>query len=232
MVGGETTSNLLDPTHVKLDGKDGFDVTKCNNGNGKNFGERKYAVGDFIDNHFVICGGKGHKYGDRKHCDVFGDSGSKTIDLQEKGRNLASYVKLNESVLWITGGKDKDWSYLSSTELITLDGSIKGIELPMTFYAHCMVMYKPGKMIIIGGKQGYHSGSDKTWIVSVEDGFNLTAGPTLNTGRSFHSCGKLKDEYGNVLIMVAGGLTNTVEYLNASTMENWVYGKTLCNSKS
>ena len=49
----------------------------------------------------------------------------------------------------------------------------------------------------IGGKQDYHSGSDKTWIVSVEDGFNLTAGPTLNTGRSFHSCGKLKDEYGN-----------------------------------
>ena len=50
----------------------------------------------------------------------------------------------------------------------------------------------------------------------------LTEGPTLNKGKVDLSCGKMKDEYGNILIIAAG--KSTVEVLNTTLMSEWVKG--------
>ena len=77
----------------------------------------------------------------------------------------------------------------------------------------------------IGGKQNGKSNSKKTWIIDPTNGFNIAEGPSLNEGRMYHSCGKMKDEYGNVLVVVAGGYKrDSVEVLNTTLMKEWVYG--------
>ena len=70
-------------------------------------------------------------------------------------------------------------------------------------------------------------GTKKTWIIDFNNGtLNATKGPSLLYNRRDFSCGKIIDNYGNVLIVAAGGLKaakNTVEVLNM-TIGNWVKG--------
>ena len=105
--------------------------------------------------------------------------------------------------MWITGGNDYDGHDLVSTELITINGSTAGISLPFYVNMHCMVMYQPNAILLIGGYQD--GGSESTWIIDPTKAFNMTEGPSLKVGRAFHSCGKMTDEYGNVLVIVADG---------------------------
>ena len=121
-------------------------------------------------------------------------------------RSNKALVKINDSTMWITGGKTGE----ISTEFITLDGSKKGDDLPFDIEYHCMVKYDPKHILMIGGNYRLQGGkrvvaTNKTWIIDTEQNFNVTEGPQLNQGRNSHYCGKLKDSYGNVIIVVVSG---------------------------
>ena len=72
------------------------------------------------------------------------------------------------------------------------------------------------------------SGSTKTWIVDSTNGtFIATKGPPLLRKHRDFSCGKMVDDHGNILIIVAGSSHSTerrtVEILNMTT-RNWTIG--------
>ena len=50
--------------------------------------------------------------------------------MKEK-RNSAYSLQLNATTLWLMGGFDSDYEDLNSTEMLTIDGSVTGPQLPM-----------------------------------------------------------------------------------------------------
>ena len=187
--------------------------------------ERRFnPVGDFLDGKFVICGGSNYSK-IKQDCEVIHETGIQTFKLIANGRDEASFVKLNQSLMWITGGSVSPTTSLNSTELVTVNGSTAGVSLPFTITRHCMVEYQPNIIFLIGGELNGQYDSKKTWIIDPTNGFNITEGPTLNQGRMSHSCEKIKDEYGNVLVIVAGGYKlNSIEVLNITHSSSWFKG--------
>ena len=121
---------------------------------------------------------------------------------------------------------DSNMYNLHSTKIVTTNGSTSGIDLPFTVSRHCMVQYQPNAIILIGGTQNEDADSDKTWFIDPTNGFNIVQGPNLNQGREYHSCGILKDDSGNVLVIVAGGGNmKSVEVLNTTSSKGWIEGK-------
>ena len=64
---------------------------------------REYHVGQKLDNDFIICGGQ-VKSGIKDDCIVIGNHGMKSFPMVQ-GRVSASSVKLNDTTMWITGGR-------------------------------------------------------------------------------------------------------------------------------
>ena len=219
----------LNPALINIneDGSVGYET--CDIGPKIKSKERLDPVGGFLDDHFVICGGFDS---DKKpipmksDCEIIGKTESKVINMTAKGRQFASSLRLNASTMWIVGGRDEGYD-LKSSEFITVDGSTPGINLPFTVLGHCVIQYKANALLLIGGDQNEYWNKN-TWIIDPTNGFNLTKGPRLNQGRTYHSCGKMKDKYGNILIVVAGGNSlNSVEILNTKSMNTWIEGPKL-----
>lgn len=177
-------------------------------------------VGDFIDGNFVLCGGFGERFKLLDDCIMVDQFQTKSFKMVEGSkREYASSVKLNDSTIWITGGES------NSTEFVTVHGSSLGITLPINVEGHCMVIIDSNIVMLIGGIQDKVEYSDKTWIIDVENDFNITEGPRLIKGRKFHMCGKLKDESGNMIIVaISGSLEDSVEFLDTSQLKQWVAG--------
>ena len=94
-----------------------------------------------------------------------------------------------------------------------------------------IVQYKPKSLLLIGGDTGYGI-TKRTWIIEQKNEFNIAEGPYLINGRTLPSCGTVKDEFENVLIIVAGGGEDSIEILNATTMTKWITGKTVFYTKT
>ena len=186
---------------------------------------RSFAVSEFLENNFVICGGM-----ENTDCNVIDESGSQSFDMAANGRIWAASVKLNQSTMWITGGVDSEYEILKSSEFVTIKGSTKGPNLLYPIQTHCIVQYKPNGFLLIGGDTGYGI-TKRIWIIEQKNEFNITEGPYLNYGRTLPSCGTVKDEFENVLIIVAGGGEDSIEILNTTTMTKWITGKTLIYAK-
>ena len=80
--------------------------------------------------------------------------------------------------------------------------------------------------IYIGFQNGTITG--KTWIINPSDNFVIKEGPTLNVARSNHSCGKMKLN-GKNIIVVAGGthldeFLDSVELLDPKSKHGWIKG--------
>ena len=207
--------------HLNEDGLTGFE--RCQTGKY----ERRYAaIGNFLDDKFVVCGGFGKDDVRKNRCEVIDVTGkAQSFDMLANGRVYASSIKLDQSTLWITGGFDSNTNHLKSTENVAVSGSTSGVNLPFTVWGHCMVQFQPDAILLIGGTKNGIAYSDKTWIIDPTSGFNITAGPSLKQGRIHHSCGKMKDDFGNVLVIVAGGEgMDSVEVLNTTLMKEWVKG--------
>ena len=161
----------------------------------------------------------------KNYCEVIAETETQRFNTTANTRfTFASSVKLNQSTMWITGGSFSDEKHLNSTEIVTVIGSKAGVNLPFTVFGHCMVQYQPDAILLIGGRQNGHT-FDKTWIIDPTNGFEITEGPSLKKGRILHTCGKLEDKNGNVLVIVAGGFgIHSVEVLNTTTMQEWVKG--------
>ena len=202
---------------------------------------RSYAFASrILSGKYVVCGG--HKYYEansnfEKECEIYGGSSKNTFNMLSKGRREGSAIKLNHTTMWVTGGKDIDSNELNTSEFITVNGSVGGKDLPILVNAHCMVEYAQNKVLLIGGSQGdpdhltnffskTPDTSKKTWIIDIDLGFKMTEGPPLNDAREDHLCGVVKDEFGNAIIVVAGGFqaANSVELLNTTLMDQWTQG--------
>ena len=114
-------------------------------------------------------------------------------------RKWSSSVVLDQDTLWITGGHD-DSVYLSTTELIRLDGpSIPGPDLPEEFGRHCVTKINETHVILIGG----HDKDGATLLVDIRD-FSMVAGPSMSIHRYQHACGTFQHE-GKPMIIAVGG---------------------------
>ena len=221
VLGGKEEDYIgLSPVEIHLNNDGSTGLERCRI---EEYGGRLDSVGDFLDDKFVVCGGS--DYGTLKQdCEVIHETGTQTFNMSAKRRD-ASHVKLNQSLMWITGGSETQTKSLNSTEFVTVNGSTAGVTLPFTVKRHCMVRYQPNAIFLIGGELNGKTYSKKTWIIDPTNGFNMTKGPTLNQGREFHSCEKMKDEYGNVLVIVAGGDDlNSIEVLNITHSSSWFKG--------
>ena len=214
---GNGKNTKLSPVIINVEEDGTIIVEEC--GNKEGYDIREYPIGDFINGSLVLCG--------EKDCMVFDKIQQRKFDFMERGRISASLIKLNESHLWITGGKT-GLTYLSqglkSTELISINGAQESFNLPFTVYNHCMVKYSQSKALLIGGIQNETRKSDKTWIINLID-FNITEGPSLIKGRHKHVCGKMSDEFGNTIVVLVGGVDEySVEILNTTMMDEWKPG--------
>ena len=164
-------------------------------------------------------------------CQVFDEKDPSTrFEFAPSGRAFASFIKLNQSAMWITGGFNHFWQDLMSTVIVTVNGSVSDVNLPISFHSHCMVHYKPSSILIIGGTQDGVEKSKKTWIVDANNRSSLKEGPSLNKGRQHFSCNKVEDHFGHSLILVVGGEDeDTVEILNTTEMKGWTFGKRNCS---
>ena len=73
-------------------------------------------------------------------------------------RNELFYINVhiicNKSTFWVTGGIGKDYSEMSSTEMINLkeERSMKSpINLPKSLQLHCLVKINEKQILLIGG---------------------------------------------------------------------------------
>ena len=201
----------------------------------------KGAVGGLLKNQPLICGGtadmRPNFTDEYPTCQILGHPNNSFQSLEI--RFYASSIVLNQTKLWITGGR-KDvhdggciWHSVSknSTEFISLDQPpYPGPELPFKIDGHCMVQVCSNTIYIIGGIQDGKK-STHTWIVDPTNNFNIKSGPPLNRARLGHSCNKMKLN-GKYFLVVAGGLqekemnTNcSVELLDTTSPDKgWILG--------
>ena len=194
-----------------------------------------FATGGLLQNSPIVCGGNYPQISQNRNisqdCVVIGQP---KIEMIEK-RFLAASVALDKSTLWIVGGH-----FLSSTEFIKLgQPSVKGPDLPFTIWGHSMIQYDEKSIYIIGGWQnssGFINNtwmakwnvSNKTWIVDLTNGFQITEGPSLNKGRFIHGCAKMTIN-GRTVLVVAGGhnlvdSVDSVEILDPLGNNVWSQG--------
>ena len=104
-------------------------------------------------------------------------------------RAFGASVLIDQNMLWIVGGWNRDFNDLASTEFISLENQppIMGPDLPFTIRCHCMVRYDENSIYLIGGKQN-NEWSKKSWIVNPVNGFEIQEGPPLNHVRHSHAC--------------------------------------------
>ena len=144
-----------------------------------------------------------------------------------EGRRLASSVVLNETRLWVSGGKDDKGNYMNSSEFISLNQPPEdGPKLPFTVSYHCMVQVDSTSIYLIGGWQD-NKRSEKTWIIDAKNNFAIKEGPSMNNSRIYHSCATMRLN-NKIFIIVVGGYTCKfhTEILDTSLPTNkWKPGK-------
>ena len=181
------------------------------------------ATGGLLQTTPIVCGGEDSQEIILPDCVVIGQTEMKR-NMVEK-RKLAASVALDQSMLWIVGGRNG--SILKSTEYIKLDQpSVKGPDLPFTIVGHSMIQYDDKSVYIIGGWQNDLI-SKKTWIVDPTNEFRITEGPSLNKGRIDHGCAKMTLN-GRTILVVAGGYNgghlDSVEILDPLGNNVWSQG--------
>ena len=126
-------------------------------------------------------------------------------------------VEFTTSILWITGGQDVVANYLRSTELVTMESTTIGPDLPHEVGIHCMVKMDEERVFIIGGSHFYYI-SNRTIIVNPTDNFSMEFGPDLNIGRSYPACG-IFEVNNKKIVAVTGGEVDPDE--NGASTEIW-----------
>jgi hypothetical protein len=189
--------------------------------------------GLLTNNNALICGGTA---GSKRLDDCFSinHNGIKNGSRLSQPRFAAASVVWNSTTLWMTGGDFDGSERTKSTEFVQLTGTTPGPDLPLGVAFHCLVSLNDTTVILIGGslQDGtrskatfYHNTDHKTW----------TDGPSLITGRGYHSCALFKSpQHGHTdTVIVTGGhkgydLAST-EFLNLDS-NSWESGKGQLNS--
>ena len=141
-------------------------------------------------------------------------------------RAFAASVVLNQTTIWISGGRYDTDSYLSSSEFIPKEGTVPGPELPNPMDAHVMTKISNEFVLIIGGRSSNILFSDKTFECDHEG--DCTHGPSLKTARHSHSVGIVIDEVTQKkLVIAAGGYGSNCALLQSTEIlanNEWISG--------
>lgn len=164
------------------------------------------AIGKYADNTSLICGG-GDDYNTYDQCWTLQDNAwVESTKMRTKRFGAASLV-IDDKVVLVAGGTVSPVSshmceFTNSSEFITSQGSIKGPDLQVPLFGHCMVAYGD-KIMVIGGNTDSRFTRD-TWIHDSRFNF-IENGPKLKDEiQGFHACVTLKVE-GEETIVILGG---------------------------
>ena len=170
---------------------------------------RAGAVGAMFGNAPIICSGRDGFNNYLDSCISFKNSQWSLSHSMNKKRFYPAGVQINSTTVWILGG-EFSWNSLDSTEFI-VQGQTKAIpgpKLPYAAFALCAVKLSEQEIFVIGGYYNRRA----VWIFNPQKDFARKEGPSMNIGRSGHSCGTLRDGE-KTLIIVAGGayISTTLE---------------------
>ena len=141
-------------------------------------------------------------------------------------REYHSSVALNDSMIWILGGMDREGK-LDSTEFITTDGAVNGPTLPEAVMYQCTVKYLDnGFVYLIGGRTPSSNPTKNVWVSNPSNGYDFVLGPSLIIARKYLSCGTMSIGSKSIIVS-AGGVGNnyfsSVEILDPLSNQ-WVEG--------
>lgn len=192
--------------------------------------DRNRFGGVVFEDKIILCGG------DSENClygDDINDLEKSQTRILSSIRKSSSVIALNSSTIWVVGGqRTNSGHYHDTTEFVykASKKTVKGPKLPFQATFHCMVDLKNGSFLLIGGKQNGFT-SAQTWILKPSKNIEFMEGPTLSAMRYHHSCVTMTDNFGHMVIVVAGGYNenrfsiDSVELLNTTRMQNWETGK-------
>ena len=175
----------------------------------------------------VICGGYYENY--FNDCIMYGTN---YVITMNSNRSRHSSVALSHDTIWILGGMNKNENgnsvdILDSTEFVTKDEAVNGPILPEAVSRHCIV--KSMELIyLIGGNIPSTFSTNNVWVANPSNGYAFVQGPSLMTGRYYHSCGTMSIGSTSIIIAAAGvygsGWLSSVEILDPQSNQ-WVEGK-------
>ena len=183
---------------------------------------RQLSAGGMLGTTPVICGGLalgGSVYLDE--CLLYGSN--HVIKINSK-RGYHSSVALSNERIWMLGGWGNSGS-LDSTEFVSKDEAVNGPTLPEAVWGHCSI--KLNNLIYLVG--GYTTTPTKNvWVANPSNGYAFVQGPSMMTGRWYHSCGTMSIGSKSIIIG-AGGYEypyhlSSVEILDPQSNQ-WVVGK-------
>jgi hypothetical protein len=187
------------------------------------------TTGGLIDNVPLICGGYTLYNAAFDECLVIGKTETTVATTMSTPRGDAASATLNGNTLWVTGGlATHSPPPLQTTELVQLNGTRPGPDLPIPLARHCVVALNSTTFLVIGGYTSfrvtnavyYYRFDTNRWI----------PGPPLSTTRQFHACTRFTSAlHGNLdVVLVAGGserfnFLDTSEILIVGT-DSWTPG--------
>merc|ERR1712079_144251 len=166
---------------------------------------REGSVGAMFGNNPILCGGSDEISWFDSCISYENHQWKQSHTLNEKRLDAAG-VQINPTTLWILGGYSDTSSYSDSTEFI-IEGKITGIpgkKLPYPLIAMCIVKLSDTEIFVIGGQDGNYDYRNEVWIYNPLNGFSRNQGPSLETGRAYHSCSTWDDGKKTVIIVVGG----------------------------
>ncbi len=175
----------------------------------------KSATGGMMSENIpLICGGISDLGEVHQHCWILGQKFPQ-VSMQAPRYYAASVVITvnNRSILWVTGGnRENDLSSAqSTTELVQLDRSEFGPNLPKPLARHCILKVSDREALITGGSSGkiWHGSPDTLRIqMDPAGGFSsMEQGPPMMVPRRNHACGlvETRTEPTTILAVVVGG---------------------------
>ena len=183
------------------------------------------ATGGLLGSTPLICGGITNGISSDSCYTLDKNKATDAAKLSVKRAHSTSII-LNSTHLWISGGIDKEAELIhSSSELVNIESTNPGPDLPSPLYLHAMVSLEGKLTMVIGGA---NSSSSKTTTASdlthiYDHTLNTwTNGPTLNMARASHAAFIVTDlDTDEKLVIAAGGYQSSTEVL----IENiWIQG--------
>ena len=129
--------------------------------------EMRGPTGGLVDGVPLICGGSESSdiNSVSDECYIISKLTTSLVAIMKEKRVYAASVVLNDTKLWVMGGKDS-FSF-SSSEYIKLSfGSTPGPELPSAVHGHAVVAWNSSFFMLIGGhtsKTFYYQESPKSY---------------------------------------------------------------------
>ena len=194
------------------------------------------AVGGLIGNTVLICGGHTSNKTYVDACHSLTSQKATLVTHMSVGRDNAASIVLSGTILWVTGGSNKD-NVLASTENVSIDGSMPGPNLLLAVEKHSIVAINSTSSMVIGGSPAVclhicSFSTSSTFYYDHNKG-NWFKGPSLMHPRHSHAAGIVTDEVTNEnFVVVTGGSSSAKEMDSTEILQDrkWLQGNCVKSS--